>query len=159
MWKIFWKQSNILPILPQVTPECSSNTNMKECSSNTGMLKQRHTPWRKTIQMSISNPLFTTASSEAILQAKLDAKDFPKLEYTTHGDKLDKTISGTHELLKLQKLLQLGNEDFTPWKRSTFFKLNFSILKSNTWTQKHLTATCKNIITQTQIKTTKNLKE
>jgi hypothetical protein len=86
-------------------------------------------------------------------------KIFPKLEYTTHGDELDKTISGTHELLKLQKLLQLGNEDFTPWKRSTFFKLNFSILKFNTWTQKHLTATCKNIITQTQIKTTKNLKE
>ena len=82
-------------------------------------------------------------------------KIFPKLEYTTHGDELDKTISGTHELLKLQKLLQLGNEDFTPWKRSTFFKLNFSILKFNTWTQKHLTATCKNIITQTQIKTTK----
>ena len=54
--------------------------------------------------MSISNPLFTTASSEAILQAKL--------EYTTHGDELDKTISGTHELLKLQKLLQLGNEDY-----------------------------------------------
>ena len=77
--KIFWKQSNILPILPQVTPECSSNTNMKECSSNTGMLKQRHTPWRKTIQMSISNPLFTTASSEAILQAKLDAKDFSQV--------------------------------------------------------------------------------